>query len=142
MRKIYLLGGTGILSEDECWELLGGESVGRVVITSGPALDIFPVNYALDGDGLVFRTNAGRKMTWSLVGQIAFELDSIDQSSMTGWSVVVRGEARDISRFDCPERRLAVQSSTGSKDFLIRIAAQSITGHRVGPGQAPQRQQM
>jgi nitroimidazol reductase NimA-like FMN-containing flavoprotein (pyridoxamine 5'-phosphate oxidase superfamily) len=132
MRSIDLLGGTEILRDEDCWDLLASESIGRVAVAFGGQVDIFPVNYGLDGDGIVFRTNAGRKMTGALSGEVAFEVDRIDPEGKTGWSVVVHGDARDISQFDGPERLRAAQPWTGSKDFLVRIAPRSITGRRVG----------
>jgi nitroimidazol reductase NimA-like FMN-containing flavoprotein (pyridoxamine 5'-phosphate oxidase superfamily) len=131
MRAIDLLGGTEIVAEDECWDLLAAERIGRVAVEVGGQLDIFPVNYGLDGDGIVFRTNAGRKMTGALTGDVAFEVDDIDPVAKAGWSVVVHGTARDISDFDGPERVRAAQPWTGPKDFLVRISPRSISGRRV-----------
>jgi nitroimidazol reductase NimA-like FMN-containing flavoprotein (pyridoxamine 5'-phosphate oxidase superfamily) len=131
MRNIDLLGGTEILSEEDCWDLLAMESVGRVAVAFGGQVDIFPVNYGLDGTGILFRTNAGRKMNGALSGEVAFEVDNIDPIAKAGWSVVVHGEARDITRFDGPERQRAAQAWTGPKDFIFRIAPRSITGRRV-----------
>jgi nitroimidazol reductase NimA-like FMN-containing flavoprotein (pyridoxamine 5'-phosphate oxidase superfamily) len=132
MRSIDLLGGTEILREEDCWDLLGSERIGRVAVAIEGQVDIFPVNYGLDGDGILFRTNAGRKMTGAMGGEVAFEVDRIDPDAQAGWSVVVHGEARDISRFDGPERLRTTQPWTGRKDFLFRIAPRSITGRRVG----------
>jgi nitroimidazol reductase NimA-like FMN-containing flavoprotein (pyridoxamine 5'-phosphate oxidase superfamily) len=133
VRSIDLLGGTEILGEGDCWDLLASECIGRVAVAVGGQVDIFPVNYGLDGDGILFRTNAGRKMTGAAGGEVAFEVDRIDPTAKAGWSVVVHGEARDISAFDGPERLRAAQPWTGSKDFLLRIVPRSITGRRVVP---------
>jgi nitroimidazol reductase NimA-like FMN-containing flavoprotein (pyridoxamine 5'-phosphate oxidase superfamily) len=111
--------------------LLATECIGRVAVTFGGQVDVFPVNYGLDGHGILFRTNAGRKVTGAMAGEVAFEVDSIDPTAKAGWSVVVHGEARDISQFDGPERTRSAQPWTGSKDFLFRIAPRSITGRRV-----------
>jgi nitroimidazol reductase NimA-like FMN-containing flavoprotein (pyridoxamine 5'-phosphate oxidase superfamily) len=133
MRQIDLLGGTEILTEDDCWELLRTECIGRVAVAIEGQVDVFPVNYGLDGDGILFRTNAGRKMTGTSNREVAFEVDDIDPIAKSGWSVVIHGGARDITRFDGLERLSASRSWTGSKDFLIRIAPSSITGRRVSP---------
>jgi nitroimidazol reductase NimA-like FMN-containing flavoprotein (pyridoxamine 5'-phosphate oxidase superfamily) len=121
------------MAEQDCWELLQTEAIGRVAVCSGGQVDIFPVNFGLDGDGIVFRTNAGRKMNSVSTGEVAFEVDNIDLQARAGWSVVVHGDARDISTFDGPERQRAARPWTGSKDFLIRITPRSITGRRVVP---------
>jgi hypothetical protein len=70
-------------------------------------------------------------MTAALSGEVAFEVDSFDEDAKAGWSVVVHGEARDVSRFDGPDRMRAAQAWTGSKDFLFRIAPRSVSGRRV-----------
>lgn len=133
MKAVDLVGGGQIVSENDCWEMLTTQRLGRVAFTLDGQVEIFPVNYAVDGDGIIFRTNVGRKFAGTKVGEVAFEVDSIDPASKSGWSVVIHGTARDITRFDAPERRKAVQAWTGSKDFLVRIAPRKITGRRVSP---------
>lgn len=131
MRAIDLLGGGAIVSENDCWAMLGTQSVGRIAFSLDGQVEIFPVNYGLDGDGIIFRTNVGRKFSGSKIGEVAFEVDSIDPGSQTGWSVVVHGTTRDITKFDSPERHQAVRPWAGPKDFLIRISPRSVTGRRV-----------
>jgi nitroimidazol reductase NimA-like FMN-containing flavoprotein (pyridoxamine 5'-phosphate oxidase superfamily) len=133
MRTLDLVGGTEIVSEHDCWDFLATQSIGRLAVTMDGQIEIFPVNYGLDGDGIIFRTNAGRKVTWATSGEVAFEVDSVDEATHSGWSVVVHGTARDISRFDGPQRRAAAQPWAGHKDFLVRIAPRSISGRRVAP---------
>jgi nitroimidazol reductase NimA-like FMN-containing flavoprotein (pyridoxamine 5'-phosphate oxidase superfamily) len=133
MRAIDLLGGTEIVSEQDCWDMLATGSIGRIALFADGQVEIFPVNYGLDGDGIVFRTNAGRKMAGVASGEVAFEVDSVDPESRCGWSVVVHGTARDITGHDGPARQLAARPWTGSKDFLVRISARSVTGRRVLP---------
>jgi nitroimidazol reductase NimA-like FMN-containing flavoprotein (pyridoxamine 5'-phosphate oxidase superfamily) len=137
LRAIDLLGGTEIVSEQDCWDMLATQSVGRLAVSMDGQIEIFPVNYGLDGDGIIFRTNAGRKMTWATGGEVAFEVDSVDENSHCGWSVVVHGAARDISSFDSPERRLAARAWAGEKDFLIRISPRTLTGRRIASLQFP-----
>ena len=131
VRESDLLGGTEILAEEDCWALVAARSVGRLAVSLDGLIEIFPVNYGLDGEDVVFRTNAGRKMSWSRSGEVAFEVDWFDEESHTGWSVVIHGTARDISRLNCPERPLAAEAWTGPKDFLVRINARTISGRRV-----------
>ncbi len=49
------------LAPDECWDLLAQTNVGRLAVLVDGHPDIFPVNYVLDGDSIVFRTGAGTK---------------------------------------------------------------------------------
>jgi len=53
------VGASGRLVErrrDECLELLGAMSVGRIAYTTDDGLRVLPVNYVLEGDGVIFRT--------------------------------------------------------------------------------------
>jgi uncharacterized protein len=49
-------------TEAACWELLDTRQIRRIAICYGGQVDIFRINYDLDRDGIVFRTNAGRKI--------------------------------------------------------------------------------
>jgi nitroimidazol reductase NimA-like FMN-containing flavoprotein (pyridoxamine 5'-phosphate oxidase superfamily) len=135
MRAVDLLGGTEIISESDCWELLETENIGRVVTTVDGQTEIFPVNYAVEGEGILFRTNAGRKATGVLTGETVFEVDSVDRQAKAGWSVIIRGEVRDITGYDAPVRTNALQPWTGPKDFLMRMDPRTVTGRRVLPVQ-------
>ncbi|MGH3363728.1 MAG: pyridoxamine 5'-phosphate oxidase family protein, partial [Nocardioidaceae bacterium] len=44
------------LSVDECVELLSANVVGRAAICTPSGPHVVPVNYAVDGDSIVFRT--------------------------------------------------------------------------------------
>ena len=44
------------LSRDECLELLGAVSVGRIAYATDDGPRVLPVNYVLEGDSVVFRT--------------------------------------------------------------------------------------
>ena len=50
------------LTEQECWDRLAGEELGRLVTRVGDVLDIFPVNYVVDDRTLLFRTAEGSKL--------------------------------------------------------------------------------
>jgi uncharacterized protein len=133
MRALDLIGGTEIIAEQDCWDLLENQDIGRVALVISGQVDVLPVNYGLDGEGILFRSNAGRKMIGTSAREVAFEVDDVDRVARAGWSVVVHGEARDVTRYDGLERQRAVQSCTGSKDFLVGIAPRSITGRRLVP---------
>ncbi|HXY45641.1 MAG TPA: pyridoxamine 5'-phosphate oxidase family protein [Acidimicrobiales bacterium] len=115
----------------ECYALLAGERIGRLGVVVDGRPEIFPVNYGLDGDGIVFRTNQGRKML-GLPGDVVFEVDRIEVADRSGWSVIVHGRAEDISQFDSPRLRERAEIPwTGPKDILVRISPSLITGRRV-----------
>jgi nitroimidazol reductase NimA-like FMN-containing flavoprotein (pyridoxamine 5'-phosphate oxidase superfamily) len=86
------------LSREECVSLLASDGVGRLAACTGDGPHIFPLNYVVDGESIVFRTAA-----YSLLGQhrwesspVAFEVDQLDFETRSGWSVVVRGRAERI----------------------------------------------
>ncbi|HEX6395512.1 MAG TPA: pyridoxamine 5'-phosphate oxidase family protein [Acidimicrobiales bacterium] len=133
MRALDLLGGAQIVSESDCWEMLATQSIGRVAFALEGQVEIFPVNYAIDGDAIIFRTNVGRKYTGAKVGEVAFEADSLDPVSKSGWSVVIHGSSRDATQLESAERPLGCQPWAGPKEFLVRITPRGISGRRVSP---------
>ena len=120
----------------ECLELLSGRSLGRLaVIYKGRPL-VLPVNYALDGDVVVFRTDRGSALAGAPLRKVAFEIDEVDEADGTGWSVLVQGYAFEITNaIDHPsEARRALPVTPfapGEKSHWIEIVAERITGRRI-----------
>jgi len=124
------------LSEDECLELLGTNSVGRVAVVRNGQPLIFPVNYVLEGRGVAFRTDPGTKLTWATVGRLAFEIDSTDPLHREGWSVLVQGIGREITDAVDPwSKRILARSlvpwAGGEKDHWVVISSPVFTGRRI-----------
>lgn len=132
MRAIDLQGGTEIASEEDCLEMLRNQSIGRVAMVVDDRIDIFPVNYTLDGRSILFRTNPGRKLRGASASEVAFEVDSLEPDTHAGWSVVVHGAPDDVTDQIEPGTD-TVEPWAGPKDFLVRITPRSITGRRVLP---------
>ena len=83
------------LTDEQCWEKLAGQELGRLVTAVGAVLDIFPVNYVRDGESIVFRTAEGSKFTELTINdEVLFEVD--DHTDEDAWSVVVRGHAHHL----------------------------------------------
>jgi hypothetical protein len=124
---------------EECLRLLATEEVGRLVVVLGGQPLVFPLNYALDGDAVVFRTAPGTKLEAISRSLVAFEVDRWAPSGQSGWSVVVEGIAQEVTSADAPglrERlaRLAVRPlATGDRLHFVRIVPFSITGSRLRP---------
>lgn len=76
--------------------LLRQQVVGRLVYQDelGPAA--VPVNYAVAGNTIVFRSEAGSKVRGLHERDIAFQVDDIDTVSHSGWSVLIRGAAEEV----------------------------------------------
>jgi nitroimidazol reductase NimA-like FMN-containing flavoprotein (pyridoxamine 5'-phosphate oxidase superfamily) len=136
MDLVDLVGAESIDYKD-CRELLASQQIGRLGVVVDGRPEIFPVNYGLDGDGIVFRTGQGTKMRGVLSGEVVFEVDRINPEDRSGWSIVVHGRADDISRFDSPQLRERAETPwTGPKGVLVRIALEGVTGRRVRAAQA------
>ena len=84
------------LSWDECFMLLREQAVGRLVYQDKLGLAAVPVNYAVAGNTIVFRSEAGSKVRGLHEQDIAFQVDHIDSVSHSGWSVLIRGAAEEV----------------------------------------------
>ncbi len=92
--------GAETLTVSECRQLLKDHHFGRLAFVDavGVLPVIIPVNYLLDEDTVVFRTDAGSKLAAAVRGApVAFEVDGVDQDRQVGWSVVVRGRAEEVT---------------------------------------------
>lgn len=130
------------LDEAEAWQLLGSAQVGRLATVIERQPDIFPVNFVLDGPAVVFRTAEGSKLLQLIVNSgVAFEVDSWTDS--TGWSVVVKGHAHEVTEWDDLARieRLPLKPWVPTvKTHFIRIAVDQIEGRRFVFGDEPERE--
>lgn len=84
-----------VLTEPECWELLRRQELGRVAFHRGDGVQIMPINYAVAGDHIVFRTGEGAKFS-DLMDRpdVAFEVDATSHDRAE--SVVCRGVAIEL----------------------------------------------
>ncbi len=135
------------LTGDECRRLLRSQQVGRLAVIAGHEPRIYPVNYALDGDIIVFRTSPGTKLEAADHANVTFEVDELDDEERSGWSVVVHGLAEvvtDRHAADLADRTRSAAAepwAPGDRPFYVRIIPQKLTGRRIGPvpGCHPQR---
>ena len=118
-----------------CWQLLRADSVGRLAVAVGRQIDIFPVNYVVDGSSILVRTGAGTKLAGAVLGtSVAFEIDGVDRENSQGWSVVVHGRAQELERL---EEILAAEDTglqpwaESHKDRWMRVRADEVTGRRI-----------
>jgi uncharacterized protein len=132
------------LSKSECFGLLARERVGRVAFVDDLGPIVLPVNFVLDRHTVVFRTDGGTKLDTAVRGRrVAFEIDGTDEAARTGWSVLVRGEAVEVT--DPAEltrlRQLPLHPwAPGAKTHYVRILPSVLTGRRISaPGGAPDR---
>ena len=86
-----------VLTEDDCLALLRSRDLGRIAFDLEDRVEIFPVNYGIEGKIIVFRTSPGTKLAAVGKTAVAFEVDSWDPESGIGWSVVAKGRAEEIT---------------------------------------------
>jgi nitroimidazol reductase NimA-like FMN-containing flavoprotein (pyridoxamine 5'-phosphate oxidase superfamily) len=123
-----------VLIRQECLDLLAEQEVGRIAVVLGRQPLIFPVNYVLDGDTIVFRTDPGTKLAAASFELVAFEVDRIDHRG--SWSVLVQGVGHHVtpefSRVFERVRTLAVTCwAPGDKEHWVRVLPKEITGRRL-----------
>ena len=130
--------GLEMLDRDACLALLADDEIGRLGVLAGGVPLILPVNYRLDGEAIVFRTDPGTKLDQGLRAHAAFEIDFFDREERTGWSVVVQGRLEEVSEYDAVTldrvTNLPVEPwAGGDKAHWVRLVPSSITGRRIRP---------
>jgi len=128
------------LGEAACDELLGAHHFGRIAVIVDGSPVVLPVNYFYQDGRVAIRTDPGTKLTAAAMGNVAFEIDGVDDESRTGWSVLVRGTGFDVtdSLDGVSEeiRRFPVDTwAPGDKACWIRIEPQIVTGRRISPAE-------
>jgi hypothetical protein len=121
----------------DCVHLLTAYGLGRLAITVREQPIILPVNYAMDGDRVVFRTDRGTRLHGAIGRAVAFEIDGFDRLYHEGWSVVVIGVADEVT--DPIEiARLSKLPlgpwAPGAKAHWVRVHPGAITGRRLVRG--------
>jgi hypothetical protein len=120
--------------ESACWALLRTTSVGRLAVWVEDHPDIFPINYAVEHGTVVFRSSAGTKVSAALSDSpVALEADGYDAETAEAWSVVIKGNAEEISAgpdlIDTLELPLFPWQA-GDKGRFIRIVPTTTSGRR------------
>ena len=126
------------LSSAQCRELLAAQSVGRVAFVTARGPRIVPLNYTFREESVEFRTSPYSEMALNAPGTVvAFEVDELDPTTRSGWSVVVTGECRHVLDDEDPTAGLPEGSRTtpwagGHRPLVLRIHPSDLSGRRVG----------
>jgi nitroimidazol reductase NimA-like FMN-containing flavoprotein (pyridoxamine 5'-phosphate oxidase superfamily) len=125
--------GLEVIDVDECWELLGSQPVGRVAFVDAGEPMVLPVNHAVVGRRVVFRTRPGTLLHEALMREpVAFQVDDFDVARRSGWSVLVRGVA-DLA--EDPDTLWATELDAWAdgveRDDWVEIRAEEISGRRI-----------
>lgn len=126
------------LDRAQCMALLGEGGIGRVAFDDGEGPTVVPVNYAVDGDAVVFRTSVSGRLNRSLLTSVvggevraAFEVDRYDEASRKGWSVLLRGGVHPLSDEERAATAQVEPWAGGEREAWFRLAAREVSGRRV-----------
>ncbi|MFI0724135.1 helix-turn-helix domain-containing protein [Streptomyces sp. NPDC021224] len=126
------------LDPDECRTLLSDHGIGRIAVTTEDGPAVLPVNYAVVGGAVVFRTERTAGPALAAGRRVAFEVDRTDEALSEGWSVLVVGLASAVTDPDAV-RDLGTQTASapwagGERLLWVRIEPERITGRRITAG--------
>ncbi|WP_371483809.1 pyridoxamine 5'-phosphate oxidase family protein [Kitasatospora sp. NBC_00315] len=124
------------LNGAECWDLLGSHGVGRIALPGEPGPVVLPVNYTVDVETVVYRTNPRGAAAVEAGTGLSFQADRIDDRLSQGWSVLVVGTAEHIEDPETvrllTEAKAAEPWAGGSRPLWIRIRPERVSGRRIG----------
>lgn len=113
----------------ECRQLLAERTVGRVAWHSSQGLVILPLNYAYHDGHIIMRVSAKSILAELSDGpEAAFEVEDLDDSTLNGWTVLVRGTTAPYDG-DVPVHLMPW--APGDRDVLVSLAVDAVTGRSV-----------
>jgi uncharacterized protein len=125
------------LTADECRALLVTHRprLGRLAFVAGDWPLVLPMNFALDGDAVYFRSAAGSKLDAAVrTERVVFQVDHIDEVWEEGWSLLAFGHLRVVEDPDelARVRRLPLRPwAGGDKPHFLRLEIVSMSGRRI-----------
>jgi uncharacterized protein len=128
--------GLEVIPPEECWQLLRDAPVGRVAFVEAGDPMVLPVNHAVVGHRIVFRTLRGSLLHEALMAaSVAFQIDGVDPVRRSGWSVLVRGVA-DLAEDPDELAKLELHpwADTVDRDDWVQIRPDEVTGRRIVQG--------
>jgi uncharacterized protein len=134
MTGVDAMGRLETLGADDCIERLSSNGIGRLAVVVDGQPIILPVNYALYGHDVVFRSERGTKLHAAVGQRVAFEIDGVDPLYHEGWSVLLVGtahEEHDPARLRSYEQLPLTPWVAGPKAHWVRISGGAITGRRI-----------
>ena len=133
--------GLEILDAKECERLLASSTFGRLGVTQAALPVILPINYRYVDGRIIFRTTAGTKLEAVTCGSVvAFEVDSMDPLTHSGWSVIVTGVAALVTDADDLSRLQAAavpRWAPFGEDRFVALPLQMVSGRRLEPQARP-----
>ena len=111
----------------------GGQPVGRLVVAGAGEPSVFPLNFVVDGESIIFRTQTGSKLNGITRSLATFQVDEIDAAGR-GWSVTFEGLAQEVLDSDPASlwariEALELQSwPGGDRPHVVRITPYAVRG--------------
>jgi len=127
--------GMEVLAYDDCRALLSIAKVGRLGFMESGGPVILPVNFAMDGSMVVFRTGRGSKLSAAVMNApVCLEIDHWDEASRTGWSILAKGFSEHVTgpeteRFEA--LGVAPAADEATRTCWVRIVTDEISGRRI-----------
>lgn len=125
------------LSSGQCRDLLEAHHIGRIAWQAADGPQIIPVTYVWYAGSVVFRTSP-----YGILSELirptdaALEIDELDLSRHSGWSVLVQGRAQAVAE---PADLVALWASDqlapwapGVRNVFIQLDPRQITGRLLG----------
>src|SRR3712207_2230717 len=117
--------------ETQCWAALRADEFGRLAYRLRDGVNVVPLNYAVDGDTLLFRMAEGSKLLGIVMHpDVVFEIDTYGEDSAQ--SAILRGRARlleedEAHRADTSRLRTWLPTL---KYNVVEIEPVEVTGRR------------
>ncbi len=129
------------LTLDECWQVLATQHLGRLALSYGDGVEIFPVNYLAHERTIMLASAPGTKlMALSANHAVAFEIDGHEHATLgdpgSFWSVIVHGEAVRLAADSDIVASGVLELPTwapGEKLNYVQITPRTVTGRSFLP---------
>lgn len=124
------------LTKAECMELIQSQPVGRLAFAGPSGIVVLPVNFAVRDGQVVLSTSPFGVIAREARGDVAFEVDEIDPTARSGWSVLLQGRL-DHDLADSLGHETSVASEPwagGIRNLRLTIEPRSVSGRRLGSG--------
>jgi uncharacterized protein len=123
------------LETDACMRLVGERGIGRFVFRSERGPVAFPVNYAVADGDLFFRTSPESGLAAEVPdAPVSFEVDHWNESTRSGWSVLITGRVQRVGEDAEPE--LWSDGPTpwpaGDHSVLLHLIPLQVSGRALG----------
>lgn len=124
------------LTNEECWQLLASGVVGRIAWVTSNRPFVVPVNFTVEEATIYIHTSPYSSMVREVDdSQVAFQVDSIDSGTRSGWTVVAQGRAELRYAGPLTPRGPEVDVwPAGSKSATVAIEVDEVSGRRLTAG--------